>query len=343
MPSQKVLADPTSLKGAVTTMPMVDVNLVTYNHEKFVVRAIESVLEQKTDFDYRLIIGDDCSTDNTQSIIRDYAQQYPERIQVVLATEHRGIEHKDRMGIEVLRLSTAKYVTLLDGDDYWTDPRRLQKLMGFLESHPECSVAFHDARLFYEDGSEASRRLYPPDLKEISSLQDMLTTSCFPIPCTALFRREALGELPDCFFRVTNADWMLFVLLAEHGTLGYINEVMAAYRVHSGGVWSGLDPIQGTREHIKTYETIDAHLNFKYTRAISKKIIAWRKALTRQQAQSCLAQYHRAVKNGEMKKGLRLLLQATLSAPLQVFRPRHFAAVLKNGFLGLFYKERIQN
>lgn len=122
--------------------------------------------------------------------------------------------------------------------------------------------------------------------------------------------------IPDCFFRRANADWMLMVLLAEHGNLGYINEVMAAYRVHGGGAWSQLNPIQGTLEHIKTCETIDAHLNFKYARAISARIVAWRKALARQRAQACQAESRSAVKNGEIMKGLRLLLQAALAAPL---------------------------
>src|SRR5258705_282442 len=162
---QKELADPASPKRVVPTRPLVDVNLVTYNHEKYVARAIESVLEQKTNFDYRLIIGDDCSTDNTQSIIRQYAQQYPERIQVMLAS----------------------------------------------------------------------------DQKEISTVEDIIT-GMVPLPCTVMFRNNLLGELPDWFYKVTNADWIMCVLLAEHGHIGYINEVMAAYRMHPEGIWSRLTP-----------------------------------------------------------------------------------------------------
>ena len=85
---QNEFADPDSPNRART--PLVDVNLVTYNHDKFISKSIESVLEQKTDFEYRLIVGDDCSTDATQSIIRNYALQYPERIQLFIAPEHRG-------------------------------------------------------------------------------------------------------------------------------------------------------------------------------------------------------------------------------------------------------------
>src|SRR6266542_522725 len=143
---QKELAGSGAPPGAVTTPPLVDVNLITYNHENFVAKAIESVLEQQTNFAYRLIIGDDCSTDNTQSIIRSYAQQYPERIQTLLALEHRGIEHQDRVGMQVLRLSTAKYVALLDGDDYWTDRHKLQKQVDFLNTNTEFALCFHNVK-----------------------------------------------------------------------------------------------------------------------------------------------------------------------------------------------------
>ena len=337
MPSQKELSDPISSTRSVSTVPLVDVNLVTYNHEKFVARAIESVLEQQTNFVYRLIIGDDCSTDDTRSIIRDYAQQYPERIQLLFVSEHRGIEHKDRVGIEVLRLSTAKYVALLDGDDYWTDPNKLQRQVDFMERFTGCSLCFHNAEMFYDDGSQPPKRLRPQDQKEISTVEDILAGTV-PLPCTVLFRNDLL-ILPETFHEVTNADWMMFALLAEHGHVGYINEVMAAYRMHSEGIWSGRTRQQQLREHIKTYKTIDEHLKFKYRRVIANRIAA----LNEQHARWCLDQYHELVKKGEIKKALRSLMEATHSAPLEVLHPRRLAAVLKNGLVGALRKNSAQS
>jgi len=336
------MADPAAANEVPTSNPLVDVNLITYNHEKFIARAIESVLEQQTTFPYRIIIGDDCSTDNTQSIIRKYADQYPERIQLFQLSEHRGIARRDRVGVEVLKLSTAKYIALLDGDDYWTSPEKLQKQVDFLESHPECSVCFHNARMQFEDNSEPPRNYCPDDQKEIFTLLD-IAISCFLLPCTVMFRNKLVGPLPECFFEVANADWMLFVLLAEHGNLGYLNEVMATYRVHRGGIWSKLDSMQGVKEHIKTYEAINAHLNFKYNKVLSKRIADLPKTKNEQHARACLDQYHRFVKKGEIKDGISVLLEAIRSAPSQVFRPRHFAAVLKYGLLGALHKERGQN
>ncbi|HEY6119798.1 MAG TPA: glycosyltransferase [Pyrinomonadaceae bacterium] len=341
MQSQKEFSDPASPTPS-NTMPLVDVNLITYNHEKFIARAIDSVLNQKTNFNYRLILGDDCSTDNTQSIIRDYAQRYPARIQTVLAVEHRGIKHPNRMGIDVLRRSTAKYVALLDGDDYWTNPTKLQRQVDFLERHPECSLCFHNVEMYYDDESQPPIILHPPNQKEIATLEDVIN-GLVPLPCTAMFRKNLLGDLSGSFYKVPNADWMMWVMLAQQGFIGYINEVMAAYRIHVQGIWSRLSAQQRVINHIETYRAINAQLNYKYDRMISEIISAAPRRQIEHEARVCLDQYHRLVRKGEIRKGLRLLWEATNFAPLEVLRPRRLAVVLKNGFLGAFWKDSVHS
>jgi glycosyltransferase involved in cell wall biosynthesis len=327
----------------------VSVLMTTYNQEALITQAIESVLMQEVKFDYEIVIGEDASTDRTREIVLEFQRKYPDRIRAMLrdaATSERdrarGLGGKTNF-VQGLRDCRGKYVALLDGDDYWTDPHKLQKMVDFLESHPECSVSFHDAMVLYEDGSEP-RRLFPANQKEISTLEDIITSGILPIPCTALFR-NLLGELPDCFDTVSNGDWLLFVLLSEHGNLGYLNEVMAVYRVHSRGFWSQLNDVQQRQAHIKSWEAIDAHLNSKYKRVISRRIADLRQpqGQNKHHARSCLDQYHKLVKTGELKKGLRLLLEAIHSAPSEVFRPRRFIAVLKNGFLGILYKRSVHN
>ena len=315
----------------------------TYNHERFVAQAIESVLAQKTAFAYRLIVGDDCSTDGTQAIVKSYAERHPDVIEFFSSPKNLGALHRDRVGVKALKKCTAWYVAILEGDDYWTDPYKLQKQVDFLEGHPECAASFHDVLIFHEDGSAPARRLFPANQKELSTLEDILTSGVFPMPCTLLHRNELLREFPDCFYQVRNADWMISVLLARRGDLGFINEVMAAYRVHGGGIWSSLNRIQGIRENIKTYETIDAYLTRKYHRAISEKVSALRRSLHeqyRQHARTRLDQYHALARRGKPMKGLRLLLEATRSSPSEVLRPHRFLAVLKNGILGILHNKR---
>jgi glycosyltransferase involved in cell wall biosynthesis len=327
----------------------VSVLTITYNHEKYIAQAIDSILTQQVNFDYEIVIGEDASTDRTREIVLEYAKQHPDKIRVLLrdaaAAERdraRGLGGKANF-VDGLQSCRGEFVALLDGDDYWTDAHKLQKLVDFLESHSECSLSFHDATVLFEDNSEAPRPLYPASQKEITTLAELVSTGVFPVPCTVLFRNKIFGELPESFNDVANGDWLLFILLAEHGDFGYFNEVMAAYRIHTAGFWSSLNTKRRLEQHTKTYEAINAQLNFKYDREITERVAALRRALPRQHARSCLDRYHRLVKTGEVKKGLRLLVEAIRSAPAEVFRPRRFVAVIKNGVLGIFYNTSAQN
>jgi glycosyltransferase involved in cell wall biosynthesis len=326
----------------------VSVSVITYNHEEFIAQAVDSILRQEVNFDYEIVIGEDVSSDRTREIVLELEKRHPGKIRVLLQDavdserdRARGLGGKKNF-VKTLQECRGEYVALLDGDDYWTDSHKLQKQVDFLEQHPECSLCFHNAEMFYDDGSQRSMNLRPADQKEISTVEDILA-GVVPIPCTVMFRNNLLGALPESFDSVANGDWMLFVLLAEHGTVGYLNEVMAAYRMHAGGIWSRLTAQQRVKEHIHTYKTINAYLNFKYDRVISEKIAELPKRQREQQARSCLDQYHKLVQKGEMKNGLRLLWQATHSAPLEVLRPRRLAAVLKNGLLGILRKNSLQN
>ncbi|MCF6185625.1 MAG: glycosyltransferase, partial [Bacteroidales bacterium] len=115
----------------------VSILMLTYNHEKFIAQAIESVLMQKVSFNYELIIGDDCSQDNTQKIIREYQKKHPDIIKPVLRTKNIGANNNF---VDIFKKATGKYIALLEGDDYWTDPNKLQKQVDFLEANPEYGI-----------------------------------------------------------------------------------------------------------------------------------------------------------------------------------------------------------
>ncbi len=276
---QKELAGTGAPPGAVATPPLVDVNLITYNHEKFVARAIESVLEQQANFAYRLIIGDDCSTDNTQSIIRGFAQDYPERIQTLLASEHRGLGRPDRIGLQVLRLSTAKYIALLDGDDYWTDPQKLQKQVDALEQDPDSAICFHDVRLFFEDGSREPGTSVAPSQKKTFTIEDLLVGN-FMQTCSVMFRNNLIGKVPTWYHESLIGDWPLHVMVAQHGKIRYLDEEMAAYRIHGGGVWSAKQSAGRLKESIKVLSKLNRHLRYKYRRLIKTTQCRYYEGLT---------------------------------------------------------------
>ncbi|MDQ3815609.1 MAG: glycosyltransferase family 2 protein, partial [Armatimonadota bacterium] len=127
----------------------VSIVMVTYNHEKYIAQAVESVLMQETNFDYELIIGEDCSQDKTRAIVMDFQRRFPERIRLLLPEKNLGGSGKTNF-LQTLAAAQGQYVALLEGDDYWTSPHKLQKQVDFLDSHPECAICFHKSNMLYE-------------------------------------------------------------------------------------------------------------------------------------------------------------------------------------------------
>jgi glycosyltransferase involved in cell wall biosynthesis len=264
-------SDPLSNKSVT---PLVDIVLITYNHERYVGQAIESVLAQQTEFAYRLFIGDDCSTDNTQAIIERYAEKYPTRIRMMLETVHRGTSHSERVSIKIRDITAAKYVAFLDGDDYWTDPSKLQKQVTFLEAHPDFAICYHNARMFYEDGSRETMNFLPPDHREVSTLEHLLSSNFIPT-CSVVFRRGLFDKFPDWYFTLNIADWPLHIMNAQHGKIGYINEVMATYRVHDQGAWSSRAQVDRGLEVISMLGHINVYLDLKYRKQVRIAKAEW--------------------------------------------------------------------
>src|SRR5215217_1764661 len=158
------------------TQMKVSVLLTTYNHEKWISQAIESTLLQKTNFDYEVVIMEDCSTDRTRDIVTSYQRRYPDKIRLVLSEMNKC---DNTNWIAAWQTSPSRYVAFLDGDDYWTSPYKLQRQVDFLDTHPDYAICYHNVTVLYEDGS---RKLFFHDRsaakKETSTLEDLLA-GCF--------------------------------------------------------------------------------------------------------------------------------------------------------------------
>ena len=128
---------------------LVDVVMVTYNQEKYIAHAIESVLMQEANFPFRLIIGEDCSKDNTLKICRNYAQKYPDIIKLIDNDTNQGLLNNYKI---VFNACTAKYLAILEGDDYWIDVKKLQNQVDYLESHPDVGLVHSNCNLLFELG-----------------------------------------------------------------------------------------------------------------------------------------------------------------------------------------------
>ena len=247
----------------------VSVRILTYNLDKFIAQALESVLMQQVDFDYEVVIGEDCSTDNTRDILIDYQKKYPEKIRLMLNDTNVGMVNNE---MQVFRASKGKYIALLDGDDYWTSPHKLQKQVEYLEGKPEFSACFHPVIDFYQDGSQEAS-VAPPDVyRKVLSLKDLLE---HPIPPTSaiMFRKSILDKpFLSMYSTAIVGDWEFIILAALRGNIGYLDEVMGVIRIHSGGLTNGACFVKVLNKRIQMFKNLNAYLNFKYNNTYKELI-----------------------------------------------------------------------
>jgi len=244
------------------------VAMITYNHERFIAQAIDSVLMQRVDFDYEIVVGEDCSTDATREIVAEYQRKNPNRIRLLTQAVNIGA---NRNFSQTLHACRGEYVALLEGDDYWTSPHKLQKQVDFLDHNLDFAICFHDVVVVDELLGQSDRNYCDTNVKEISTLQDILFRNFIPT-LSALFRRKFFDGFPDWVYQLRMGDWPLHTLVAQNGKIKYLNEVMGAYRVQPGGVWSTFSDVQRIQEDIKYLELINRHFGFKYDELIRGRI-----------------------------------------------------------------------
>lgn len=250
--------------------PKLSVLMITYNQEKYIAQALDSVLMQEVHFDYEIVIGEDCSTDGTRKILLEYQQKHPERIRLLLPEKNLGMLPNF---MQTYLACEGEYVAILEGDDFWTDATKLQKQVEFLDNHRECAICFHTAKAVFEHG-DAPDYLFPENQKQFSSIDDLIALNFIPT-CSVMFRNKLFGPFPEWFRHGVMGDYPLHILNAHHGLIGYIDEAMSVYRIHSAGVWSmqaEKNLARNYRAEIKMFRNLDAHLDRKYHAQVQKKI-----------------------------------------------------------------------
>lgn len=217
---------------------IVSICCITYNHEPYIRDAIEGFLMQKTDFPFEILIHDDASTDGTADIIREYEAKYPDIIKPIYQTENQYSK-----GIKVSQVyqfprAKGKYIALCEGDDYWTDPYKLQKQVDFLEANKECvltchryKIFDHEKNLWYEDNLNKSFINNPNGFFFNYSLNSNLWLTK---TLTMVFRKNALDE----FLKYTgkSRDTVLVYYLMKKGVGFCFNDIMGVYRLNNDGV-----------------------------------------------------------------------------------------------------------
>jgi glycosyltransferase involved in cell wall biosynthesis len=239
------------------------VMMITYNHEKFIAQALNSILTQHVNFDYEIVVGEDHSTDNTREILMAFHKRHPKRIVPLFRDKNMGAIQN--MGA-TLAACRGTYIALLEGDDYWTDRYKLQKQVDFLDSNPAFAMCCHRVQLLDPAGQEGVDVL-PTRAAGPYTIEDLLSENFVPA-CSAMLRRGLIGSLPSWHSELAMGDWPLFALVSSKGGIELMDEIMAVYRVHQGGIWSSRSRLSRIREVSRMLEVLDKHFSFKYTNII---------------------------------------------------------------------------
>lgn len=224
-------SDPTRL----VARPDVSVGIITYNHEAYLAQAVESVLAQKTDFPFEIIIYEDCSTDATREIALDYQRRHPEIVRVVYSSVNVGMGENVKRGIAATR---ARYAAGVDGDDFWTDPRKLQDQFNALEANPHINLSFSRGQRLFPDGRAESDWNYGPT-DRIVPVRELLLTPGIVAPSGSLFfRADILRESPEWIFAAPVIDLFHILAAASPNGAHYLARETVAYREMAAGSWS---------------------------------------------------------------------------------------------------------
>lgn len=262
--------------GKEVVSPLVSIICNTYNHVNYIRQCLDGFLMQETNFPIEILVHDDASTDGTADIVREYEDKYPDLIKPIYQTENqysKGV--KVSLKYQYSR-AKGKYIALCEGDDYWTDPLKLQKQVDLLENNHEFVMCSHFRELYHQEYNNFS---FSENLTYVEyDLNNLIVGDWFYQPVTVVFRNIVSDLLLDK--HTINTDVVLYYHLLQQGKGVCLPEVMAVYRLHNGGVWSLVDQGEKWRQEFivrldicKVEDTVDSarFLYNQLTKQISRK------------------------------------------------------------------------
>lgn len=229
------------------TEPLVSITMITYNHGPFIAQAIDSVLAQNTNFDYEIVIGEDCSTDTTREICLDYQKKYPDKIKLLLNEKNIGMMLNS---IQTFSACKGKYLALLEGDDYWIEHYKLQKQVDFLEAQPEYSMVFTARNVADKEGNFVRTERFPDKIYKTKDVVE----GFIPTTQTIVMRNyQNLTEFLKKNSQHPSGDRLITYFCSLFGDIFYLDEITSVYRDSGEGVWSRFDLKQKRRLFLKHF------------------------------------------------------------------------------------------
>lgn len=226
------------VKDMFNTSPSVSICCLTYNHVSYIRQCLDGFVSQKTNFPFEVLVHDDASTDGTADVIKEYEARYPLLIKPIYQDINQYRQRRQVSATYNFARVKGKYIASCEGDDYWTDPYKLQKQVDFLETHPDFSICFHPVMVL----NQATGEMHPDTLADVPSettIYDLATYSNYIHTPSVMYRYSP--DVNKKFGQIGNVgvgDYLYHILYAERGKIQKLPDYMAVYR-QGVGIWTG--------------------------------------------------------------------------------------------------------
>lgn len=263
--------------------PLVSVCIVTYNHARYIRQCLESIVGQETDFEFEILIHDDASTDETQTIIKEFEIQFPDIVKPIYQTENQFRKYSGKIHAAFnYNRARGKYIALCDGDDYWLGKSKLQKQVNILENQTNVAGVFHNTytQLDTQPLQESVNALFRKEFKSSLSLADLAGSPFTRFHTSSLlFRKQIADNLPEFDWLTKSGDLLLFYEIANAGLIARIKGVHSVYRLNKGGVTNRALHQNAKEYMLLMFDKMNEYYNFRYQDNFeqSKQIISGNK------------------------------------------------------------------
>lgn len=242
--------------------------LVTYNHEKYILKALDSILYQDIDLDFEIVIADDASQDRTRDIIKEYLDKVGKK-------NYRFLDFSKNIGItknyqRAFYACDAEYIAVLEGDDYWVNTGKLRMQLNYLHMHRECVGASTNYFVSIEERAEFYPRVEISPRWSYIDARSLIRDNLIGNFSTCMYRAKALRTLPAKLFDGESYDWIVNISLMKYGLIGFYNEPMSVYRVHLNGTWSRMSDVERVDSQLGALARFDEITGFVFKEDFQK-------------------------------------------------------------------------
>lgn len=233
--------------------------LVTYNHERYIRQALDALFKQVLEGPIQFVIADDGSSDSTLEIIKEYENKDERFV-------FNYLEFNGNLGItknyqRSFAACSGEYVAVLEGDDYWSSPLKLSRQVEFLDNHLECSLCSVNYLVYEEDCSRFTPRIPAGTSFKLVGARDLIADNLVGNFSTCMYRKCDLDNLPTALFEIRSYDWIVNICIARSSLIGFLEEPMSVYRLHSKGVWTQTSHVNQLKIQLEVIPAYDALTN----------------------------------------------------------------------------------